>query len=67
MDKKDLEPIVKRLDALIKLVAIGATKDITLKEQVKMLDGLGFKPSEISELLGKTPNHIRVTLHEIRK
>lgn len=67
MDKRDLEPILKRLDALIKLVAINVTKDKSLKEQVRMLDKLEFKPSEIGELLGKTPNYVRVTLHDIRK
>lgn len=67
MEKIDLEPVIKRLDALIKLVAFGAIKEMSLKEQVGMLDSLGFKPSEISELLGKTPNYVRVTLHEIRK
>lgn len=59
--------IVKKLNILIKLTAISALRDKNLKEQVKILSNIGLKPREMAELLGKSPNHIRVALFELRK
>lgn len=67
MDKKGVESLAKKMDVLIKLMAISALRDKGFREQVRILDSIGLKPSEISELLGKTANNVRVTLHDIRK
>ncbi len=59
--------IVTKLDTLIKLTALNALRGRELKEQVLILDRMGYQPKEIAEILGKTPNHISVALYEIRK
>lgn len=40
---------------------------LNLKQQVEILDGLGMKPSEIAETLGKTGTYINKELSGIRK
>lgn len=59
--------IITKLNTLIKLAAISALRGRELKEQVAILDRMGYQPKEIAEILGKTPNHIRVALHALRK
>ena len=39
----------------------------SLKEQISILNGLGMKPSEIAEVLGKTGTHINKELSGLRK
>jgi DNA-binding CsgD family transcriptional regulator len=67
MDEKQFEAIRSRLDAIIRLQAATATQGKTLKEQVSLLSSSGFQPKEIADFLGKTPNHISVILHDLRK
>jgi len=59
--------IEKKLETLIKLVAMNAIKGREFQEQVRILDQAGLKPSEIASLLNKTPNNISVTLNYIRR
>ncbi len=59
--------ILEKLDLLVKLTALNIIKDKDFKEQVKLLSSIGLQPKEIADLLGKTPNNIRVTLSQIRK
>lgn len=59
--------IIDRLDILIKLTAANAIRDKGLKDQVNLLSSVGLQPKEIADILGKTPNNIRVTLSTIRK
>jgi len=61
------EEVIKRLDLLIKLNALGSIGGKEAKEQVKLLDSVGMKPVAIAELLGKTANNVRVTLSYLRK
>lgn len=67
MDEKQFESIRTRLDAIIKLQALVATQNKALKDQVSILSSCGFQPKEIADMLGKTPNHISVILHDLRK
>ncbi len=67
MNGNGVESLAKKMDILIKLTAIGALRDKNFREQVRILDSIGLKPSEIGELLGKTANNVRVTLYDIRK
>lgn len=67
MDEKQFEAVRSRLDAIIRLQALTATQGKTLKEQVSLLSNCGFQPKEIADYLNKTPNHISVILHELRK
>jgi DNA-directed RNA polymerase specialized sigma24 family protein len=55
------------LRRIVKLLVLIATKDQKQKEQVRLLDSIGFQPKEIAELLGITGNAARVALHSVRK
>jgi len=59
--------ILEKLDLLVKLTTLNIVKDKNFKEQLKLLSSVGFKPKEIADLLGTTPNSVRVTLSRIRK
>jgi len=56
-----------KLDTVIRLLAMEVVRGRELKDQVRFLDQAGLKPKEIADLLGKTPNAIRVALFSIRK
>jgi len=59
--------ISAKLDVIIKLLAMSAVEGKQLKQQVSLLHSLGLQPRQIADVLDKTPNHIRVVLHELRK
>lgn len=59
--------IIERLGMLIKLTALNVLKDEGFKEQVRILSNVGLRPKEIAEILGKTPNNVRVMLSYVRK
>jgi len=67
MDDKQLDRLLKKIDILVKLTALNVLKNMTVKEKVKTLSGLGLKPIEIARVIDKTRNQVYVTLHEIRK
>jgi DNA-directed RNA polymerase specialized sigma24 family protein len=67
MDERQFKLLSEKMDAIIKLLALKAVESKELKDQVLMLSALGFQPKQIAEIIGKTPNHIRVLLHELRK
>ncbi len=59
--------LLEKIDALVRLTALGIIKDKEYPEQVELLSSIGLQPKEIADLLGKTPNSVRVTLSRIRK
>jgi len=67
MSTQEFRELIRKLDLLIKLIALNIVQDKKFKEQVKLLSSLGLQPKEIAWLLGKTSNYVRVTLHELRK
>jgi hypothetical protein len=38
-----------------------------LKRQIAMLNGVGLRPSEIAEILGKTSTHVNKELSGLRR
>jgi hypothetical protein len=58
--------VIKKLDTLIRVSLINAIEGKSLKEQVNLMSSVGLTPKEIGEFLNKTPNHISVTLNEIK-
>lgn len=68
MDEKQFAILIDKLDKLSRVLVIPAVKDIG-KEQdkIELLDSLGFKPSEIGKLLGKSPANVSVVLGNLRK
>lgn len=61
------DPLIERLDTLIRLVALGLCQEKSQKEQVAFLSGVGMKPKAIAEILGTTANTVNVTLSGMRK
>lgn len=59
--------ILERLNMLVKLSALNFIRDKDFREQVIILSEIGIQPKDIAEILGKTPNNVRVTLSLIRK
>ena len=67
MDERQFEQLLGKIDVAIKLLAMSVVEGKPLKQQVLMLSSFGLQPKQIASILGKTPNHIRVILHGIRK
>jgi hypothetical protein len=67
MDEKQFKQLMNKLDILIKLLVSYVVEGKELKYQVSILSSFGFQPKQIADILGKTPNHIRVILHGLRK
>ena len=63
-----LTEISGKLDVLIHLYATGLVKEIKLqKDQISLLDEVGFTPKQIAGIIGTTSNTVRVALSAIRK
>ena len=67
-----LDNINKKLETLIKLVAITSSMETTLKkksqkEKIKILSDLGLSRNLTAFLLGTTPLTVRVTLSQMKK
>lgn len=67
MDEKQFQILSGKMDTIMKLLALNALQGKELKEQVWLLSSSGFQPKDIADVLGKTPNHVRVILHGLRK
>ena len=63
----DLQQVTQRLDMLIKLVATGLLAEKNQRQQIELLSKSGMAPKEIAELIGTSPNTVRVTFTAIRK
>ena len=67
-----LDNLNKKLETLIKLVAITSSMETTLKkksqkEKIKILSDLGLSRNLIALLVGTTPPTVSVTLSKIKK
>jgi len=67
MDEQQFKQLSTKLDMIIKLLAINVIEGKDIKNQVSILSSSGYQSKQIGEIIGKTPNHIRVILHGIRK
>jgi DNA-directed RNA polymerase specialized sigma24 family protein len=56
-----------QVERLIKLLALLLIKGEPQSDQLRTLVGAGFSNTEISRLLGLTPNAVNVALHRMRK
>ena len=62
------DEISEKLDILIKLQAAALTASIeSSKDKILFLNKVGLRPKLIAEIIGKTPNHVSVTLSQERK
>ncbi len=62
-----LQPVIQRLDTLIRLVASNLLAGKKQQEKIELLSKSGLAPKEIAELIGTTPNTVRVSLTAMRK
>lgn len=70
IEKKLLEDIKKRLEVMIYLLLQSKPRDseeISLRNQIRLLYGLGLKPKEISEILQRSNNYVNKEIFELRK
>jgi DNA-binding CsgD family transcriptional regulator len=63
----DEDEICRRLDRLIRLVSIAATEGKNNRQQIEILGRVGFQPAEIADIIGTTPNTVRVEMSNMRK
>ena len=61
------DEVVKKLDVLIRLTAIGLCAEKSQREKIQILDSAGLPPRQIAEILGTTPNSVSVALVGLRK
>lgn len=55
------------LRSIKKLLALQSIGDKDFKEQVLLLNSIGFQPKEIGEITGKTANSVSMVLHRSNK
>lgn len=51
---------------LLNLLALMLVQERQQPEQISLLSRAGFRPSEIAELVGTTPNTVSVTLSKLK-
>lgn len=64
---EEFKILCNKVDTLIKLVATALIAGKTQREEIYLLSNAGLQPSQIAELIGTTPNTVRVELSAIRK
>ena len=66
-DEAAVPGVVSRLDRIIRLLAVSIATDKPQRERIRLLSSAGLAPRDIAEILGTTPNTVRVALTGIRK
>lgn len=59
--------ILEKLDKILRVLAVLATKGMKQREQIALLNQAGLKPKDIADLLGTSSNTVRVELVALRK
>lgn len=67
MDKPEFQTLLEKLDIIIRLLVFSLIEGKRQKEQLLLLSKAGFQPKRIAEMLGTTPNTVRVALSNLRK
>ena len=58
---------VSKLDQILRVLVVLATRGLKQREQIALLDAARFSPKDIAELLGTSSNTVRVELVALRK
>jgi DNA-binding CsgD family transcriptional regulator len=66
MPNQDNE-VVSELRKITRMLAWIGTKDLSQKDKIVTLSGLGLQPKEVADLIGTTPNTVSVTLSNLRR
>ena len=56
-----------KLTVVSRLLALSIVRGRPLNEQMELLHNAGMTVAEIATTLGRTPNHVRVELHLMKK
>jgi hypothetical protein len=67
MEQEQFDELSRRLDKLATLLALSIIRDMKPEDQIMTLAGAGYQPSQIASLIHKTPNAVRIMLHQLRK
>jgi DNA-binding CsgD family transcriptional regulator len=67
MPEQPNDEVISRIDKLIRLVATGLVIGKSQAEQIALLSQAGLQPKEIADIVGTTPNTVRVALSIARK
>ncbi len=67
MEKEQFEELSTSLDRITTLLAMSIIRGLKPEDQIIVLSTAGFQPSQIAGLVGKTPNAVRIILHDLRK
>lgn len=59
--------VLEELKSIKKLLAVQAIGNKEFKEQVILLNSMGFRSKEIGEMTGKTANAVSIALHRGKK
>ncbi len=66
----NLEPLVKRLDAMINILFSTSSLEgggVPMSKRIEMLNSCGLRPVEISDILGRNQEYVNKELSRIRK
>lgn len=67
MNDANMQLLLGKLDAIIRLLVIDVTQGKDQTEQIRLLSHVGFQPKNIAEMLGTTANNVSVRLSSLRK
>ena len=61
------EQALEKLDQILRILVLNATRDLKQRDQIDLLDKVGFTPKAIADLWGTSSNTVRVELVTVRK
>jgi len=67
VEAKQFDQLMRKLDTVIRIVALSSMRDLTSTEKIALLSHAGLAPKEIAEIIGTTQNVVNVRLSELRK
>ena len=59
--------MLDKMDKMLRILAVLATKGMKQRDQIALLSRAGLKPKDIADLLGTSSNTVRVELVALRK
>jgi len=67
VEAKQFDQLMRKLDTVIRIVALSSMRNLTSTEKIALLSHAGLAPKEIAEIIGTTQNVVNVRLSELRK
>ena len=67
MSKKQSDPLLDKLDTLIKITIASAFKDQTKEEKILTLLDVGIERKEVADIVGTTVQYVDQVKHKAKK